>query len=151
MKGLPKTRFVIAILLIVGSVAYLMFSGVKNSMVYYYGLSELHAKSTELAGSGVRLTGLVSAGTIERDNLSSTVNFSLYEKSSGKSMPIRYQGVIPDTFKDDAEVVVEGVYRPEESYFLATTLLAKCPSKYEAQGEEHPEEISLQNRVPSQQ
>ena len=40
-------------------------------------------------------------------------------------------GIIPDTFVDEADVVVEGARRPD-GVFEATTLLAKCPSKYES-------------------
>ena len=41
----------------------------------------------------------------------------------------------PDMFKDGAEVVVEGrlQYHETETVFLADNLLAKCPSKFEAQ------------------
>ena len=48
------------------------------------------------------------------------------------------------TFKDNSEVVVEGAYDSNEELFHATVLLAKCPSKYEALGEEHPESIPIE-------
>ena len=39
-------------------------------------------------------------------------------------------GIIPDTFTDSVDVVVEGRYN-REGTFVATTLLAKCASRYE--------------------
>ncbi len=45
-----------------------------------------------------------------------------------------YHGVVPDTFMENSEVVVEGSIRSE--VFEAHTLLAKCPSKYEALADE---------------
>ena len=49
----------------------------------------------------------------------------------GRELPVRYHGIIPDTFVDDADVVVEGALGADGT-FAAHTLLAKCPSKYEA-------------------
>jgi cytochrome c-type biogenesis protein CcmE len=46
-------------------------------------------------------------------------------------MLVAYHGIIPDTFVDDAAVVVEGQLQ-DDGTFRAHTLLAKCPSKYEA-------------------
>ena len=57
---------------------------------------------------------------------------------------VHYKGVIPDTFKEEADVVLEGVLIPkgstgsagvvaQEDRFEARTLFAKCPSKYEAE------------------
>ncbi len=47
------------------------------------------------------------------------------------SLPVNYHGIIPDTFVDGADVVVEGRLG-EDGTFVAHTMLAKCPSKYEA-------------------
>ncbi len=97
----------------------------------------------ENPGKGIRVSGYVSSGTIKRDESASRVGFLVYDKNSDQTLPVVYQGIIPDTFSDDAEVVVEGNYRTEEGVFHANVLLAKCPSKYEAQGDEHPEGIPL--------
>ena len=43
----------------------------------------------------------------------------------------------PDSFKADVQVILEGKYTPEGNLFKATTLLVKCPSRYE--GEVAPE------------
>ncbi len=50
----------------------------------------------------------------------------------GKTMPVTYKGVVPDSFQPGAEVILEGKLR-EEGGFAATTMLAKCASKYEPQ------------------
>ncbi len=47
-----------------------------------------------------------------------------------QSYPVVYRGVIPDTFTDSADVVVDGRLGPDGT-FRATTLLAKCASRYE--------------------
>ena len=47
------------------------------------------------------------------------------------TLAVYYRGIIPDTFVDGADVVVEGQLQPD-GVFAAHTLLAKCPSKYES-------------------
>jgi cytochrome c-type biogenesis protein CcmE len=140
---MPHLKFVIVGALIVGAISYLMFSGINDSMVYYYTVSEALEMAQELDDRGIRVAGYVQAGTIHKDNAQSRVEFLVFEKESDRTLPVIYQGIIPDTFKDNAEVLVEGMYRPEEGIFHANVLLAKCPSKYEAQGPEHPEDIPI--------
>jgi cytochrome c-type biogenesis protein CcmE len=45
-------------------------------------------------------------------------------------LPVRYNGVLPDMFAADRDVIVEG--KVEGGVFHAKTLLTTCPSKYES-------------------
>jgi cytochrome c-type biogenesis protein CcmE len=45
--------------------------------------------------------------------------------------PVVYRGIAPDTFTDSVDVVVEGRLG-RDGTFQATTLLAKCASRYES-------------------
>ena len=79
------------------------------------------------------LTMLVGArvvhGTVVRDPSGKQVTFDM---SDGKATyKVDYRGLIPDTFSDSVDVVVEGRLG-EDGVFHATTLLAKCASRYEA-------------------
>lgn len=132
---MPHMKFVVAGGLILGTIGYLMFSGINDSMVYYYSVPEVLAKAPELYGQGIRVSGHVDEGSIERDPSRSRVAFRVIDKTTEKTIPVVYEGIIPDTFKEHAEVVVEGRYGESDQTFHATTLLAKCPSKYEAQVE----------------
>ncbi len=67
--------------------------------------------------------------------------FTTVNKLSGASMKVKYNGIVPDTFKEDSEVVVEGAWDSASGEFEASVLLAKCPSKYESRGDEHPEDL----------
>ena len=55
----------------------------------------------------------------------------LLQRFQRGTMSNRYHGIVPDTFVDNADVVVEGRLAGDGT-FEAHTLLAKCPSKYEA-------------------
>ena len=46
-------------------------------------------------------------------------------------MTATYKGVVPDTFKNDAEVVLKGTLSPEGFSVAPNGVMAKCPSKYE--------------------
>jgi cytochrome c-type biogenesis protein CcmE len=43
-----------------------------------------------------------------------------------------YTGIVPDTFKDEAEVVLKGKLTPTGFHTDPNGVTAKCPSKYEA-------------------
>ena len=132
-------RFVIGFCLIGAAVVVLIARANRSNMVYYVTVSELLAKG---GGShpGLRVAGKVVPGTVQRQQMNLQ-----FQMTDGKAaIPIRYQGVVPDTFTEDGEVVVEGRY-VSGGTFEATFLMAKCPSKYEAapgqpQGK-HPEGI----------
>jgi cytochrome c-type biogenesis protein CcmE len=143
MRRIPHAKFLIAGALIIGTICFLMFSGIDDAMVYYYTVSEVQSAGQELSGKGIRISGHVQPGSIRQSNNGTVVDFEVYERSTGKTILVSYTGLIPDTFKDDAEVVVEGVYDPLNPTFRANTLLAKCPSKYEGRADQHPEDVPV--------
>jgi len=144
MRRIPHIKFLVAGGLIIGTICFLMYSGIDNTMVYYYTVSEAQSEGQKLTGKGIRISGHVQPGSVRKADDGTTVDFEVYEKTTGLAIQVTYSGLIPDTFKDNAEVVVEGVYDARDPSFKATTLLAKCPSKYEGQGDEHPDDIPVE-------
>jgi cytochrome c-type biogenesis protein CcmE len=130
---------------IVASMGFLLVVGMNRpgGMAYYLSVSEF-VQSADRATSDFRVNGKVEDGSIERMPTGQDVSFQMTDGSN--YLAVSYHGVIPDTFVDGADVVVEGQLRAD-GVFQAHTLLAKCPSKYEAEGdasvEHHPEEIPL--------
>ena len=124
-------KYAVLALVLIGAVSYLFISGMRDSMVYYLTLEEL-SLTPPAPGDGVRLAGWIKDGSITGSALEGEVSFTITD--GARELPVRYAGQVPDTFEDGAEVIVEGVFRglPE---FSASTLLAKCPSKYEAKYE----------------
>jgi len=127
--GLQRRQVLIAVLIVAGALGYLVFSGMQDTMVFYYTVSEVAAQSTALAEQPLRVAGKVVAGTIE---VSSTDHldrrFVIHE--GGERMTVVYRGVTPDTLVDDSDAVVEGRLGTD-GVFHATMVMAKCPSKYE--------------------
>jgi len=127
-----RTKFIIGGSLVLVTVGYLMASGIKDTGVYYLTPSELAAKVASdhsFYNVGVKMGARVVKGTITRDVATQTITFRASD--GAHSYPIVYHGLAPDTFTDDVDVVVEGRLEPDGT-FHATTLLAKCGSRYEA-------------------
>ena len=66
----------------------------------------------------------------------STSRFTFYLiDEGGKECKVVLDGAAPNNFELATSVVAKGRF-VDEGYFHATELLTKCPSKYEAQGEQ---------------
>jgi cytochrome c-type biogenesis protein CcmE len=113
------------------SMAFLIAVGVNRGGVYYLTVSEFLGQTPPPEGD-FRVNGTVVSGSIERLPSGMEVRFVMTDGS--RSVPVRYHGIVPDTFVDQAAVVVEGRL-VEDGTFVAHKLLAKCPSKYEAADE----------------
>lgn len=120
-------KIAIAVVVFVLAGAYLAYSGARSSMAYYLTVGELLDRVATVGQSDIRLSGTVQDGTIARDPVAGTLAFLVTDGT--RKLPVRYQGVVPDAFKDGAQVVVEG--RFDGQTFVAARLFAKCPSKFE--------------------
>jgi len=108
--------------------AYLGYTGARSSIAYYLTVGELLDRGAALTGSDIRLSGKVVADGMRWDQVSGNLRFVVTDGT--RSLPVRYRGVVPDTFRPGADVVVEG--RFDGQAFTAERLFAKCPSKFEA-------------------
>jgi cytochrome c-type biogenesis protein CcmE len=126
-----RTKFIIGGILVLGTAGYLMASSIGETGMYYLTPGELTAKikgDSTFYNTGVKMGARVVPGTIDRDPGGRAVSFSVTD--GAEVIPVTYRGVIPDTFTDSVDVVVEGRYH-RDGTFVATTLLAKCASRYE--------------------
>lgn len=125
-------RLILITLAVIGSVAWLILSGVKQTGLQYMSVTELAQLTAPPKSGGFRLDGKVAAGTVKYDQRVPRLTFAM---TDGKeSIGIVYDGLMPDAFGDGREVVVEGTYRHADRTLHASKLVTKCPSKYEAEG-----------------
>ena len=127
----PRTKFLIGGVLVLGTAGFLMASSIKDTAVYYLTPGELSAKTVSdptFYDTGVKLGARVVPGSIKREPGGKQVAFSITDGS--KTYNVIYRGITPDTFTDGVDVVVEGRL-DRAGTFHATTLLAKCASRYE--------------------
>lgn len=126
-----RTKFLIGGLLVLSTSGYLMASSIESTAMYYLTPTELAAKvgaDDSFHDTGLRVGARVVSGTIERDPGGKSVAFVMTD--GARTYPVRYRGIIPDTFTDSVDVVVEGRLR-RDGVFQATVLTAKCASRYE--------------------
>ena len=130
-----KSKFFIGVLLIVGAVGYLIYTGIRETSTYYLTLEEFLPKREAFANEGVRIAGRVQAGSIRWDPKDLRLSFVLGPFKEGAKeqtagVPVRYQGILPDMFAEGRDVIVEGRY-DAGSTLAAKTIMTSCPSKYE--------------------
>jgi cytochrome c-type biogenesis protein CcmE len=116
--------------LIVVSLAYLAYTGVRESKSYYVTIKELQEMGDSAYSKRLRVAGNVQPGSIKRSG--TNVQFSLVE--SDKLLPVIYSSTEPppDTFKDNSQALAEGNFG-RDGIFHASQLQAKCASKYAPQ------------------
>ena len=124
MKSASK-KFLFPTLLIILAVGYLITSTTSQTLVYYYSVEEVQSQLSSLQSRSIRISG--KAEGIETQGRE--CRFQVVGEQ--ESLAVVYYGLLPDTFKEGAEVVVEGRWDPARQHLEATTVLAKCPSKYE--------------------
>ena len=138
-KRAPRPRrrklpwgFLIAGVAIAGAIAYLVIANTGSSAEYYMTIKELHTCAPSCDSRSVRVAGWVVPNTIQRDDKTQVVHFTVSDtQAAGSSaMAVVYGGVVPDIFKSGIQVVVEG--HIVNGVFQASNLLAKCPSKFQS-------------------
>jgi cytochrome c-type biogenesis protein CcmE len=121
-------KFGVGIGIILGTLIALGWVGVKESKTYYHTISELPGLSQTEMHQHMRVSGNVAPGSIQ--HMTGSIDFVLIEDN--RRLPVSYTGTdpLPDTFKDDAQALVEGKLGAD-GRFTADLVSAKCASKYE--------------------
>ena len=126
---LRKKKFFIGGIIVFLAVGYLGYTGFMGAATYYYGVSQLIEEGNSIYGDMVRVNGRVVPGSIEQEPAEDILKFTLIDLNGKKSLPVIYQGAVPDTFTAGNEVVIEGIL-DSSRIFQAYTLMPKCPSRY---------------------
>ncbi len=103
----------------------LVLSAMRSSIVFFQSPTDV-VEHQLAPGTRIRIGGLVKTGSVERgDNL--RIRFDV---TDGKhDIPVRYQGIVPDLFREGQGVVAEGKLEPGGT-FVADTVLAKHDERY---------------------
>ena len=121
----PRTRRglgIAAALAVLALAAGLVLAALEDSVVYFYGPTELAAKP--LDGRRIRVGGLVAEGSVETDG-----HRKMFTVSDGATeMRVAFDGVLPDLFREGQGVVAEGVY--DGRTFRAESVLARHDETY---------------------
>jgi cytochrome c-type biogenesis protein CcmE len=149
MKG--KGKFFLGVLLVVGAVGYLIFTGIRETSTYYLTIEEFLPQREALANEGVRVAGRVQVGSVQWNPKDLQLKFMLgpFKEEVGSQpagVPVAYQGILPDMFTEGRDVIVEGRYEAG-NVLIAKTLMTSCPSKYEAEKSGQQSAVSGQQSI----
>lgn len=121
--------FAIVALAVAGTaLAYISFSDMEESMVYYWSPTELLAQEDRYNHT-VRLGGQVEPDSIVWDKDAQTVQFVVTDGEN--TVPVFSQGNPPQMFRSNIGVVVEGQLQPD-GVFQTSQILVKHSNEYKA-------------------
>ena len=120
-----KLRLFVALsaaVLLAGALVYTSFSASTQAKEP----SELIAASEP--GRSYELTGKVVKDSVDKDG--ERLTFEVRDREGTAKLPVTYEGVVPDPFREGREVIVSGTL--EKGTFVAErdSLITKCPSKF---------------------
>ena len=146
-----KTKIAMTVAIVVGGIAYMIFTTVRSgdALEYYKHVDEVMADPDAWKGKRLQLHGNVVGGSVVKKEDTLDFRFALHR--AGRWVDVTYNGLLPDSFKECREAVVKGKMAGART-FRATTISAKCPSKYDGKrqagvcGERHRTEVMAQRR-----
>lgn len=110
-------------LALLGTAVALVLNAFNSNLVFFYSPTQVAAQEAP-TGRTFRLGGLVESGSVKRDG----VKVSFLVTDTAKTVPVVYQGILPDLFKEGKGVVAQGQLR--EGVFQAREVLAKHDENY---------------------
>jgi cytochrome c-type biogenesis protein CcmE len=121
---LRRAAIALGILSAVGVAAGLILNAFNSNLVFFYTPTQI-ADHEAPQGRSFRVGGLVQAGSVKRDGV--TVRFMVTD--TAKVVAVRYEGVLPDLFKEGKGVVAQGQLE-SDGVFVAREVLAKHDENY---------------------
>ena len=107
----------------VGAIVALVLTAFQSNLVFFYSPSQVASAEAPTART-FRLGGMVVDGSVQRAG----TQVSFLVTDTAKTVPVRYEGILPDLFKEGKGVVAQG--RLEGGTFVAREVLAKHDENY---------------------
>ena len=123
-------KIVATVVVLVAAFVGLMYMTLREGTEYYKHVDEVMTTPQQWEGKRLQLHGFVVPGSIYIKP--STLEYKFKVQNKGYVVDASYKGVVPDTFKDDSEVVLKGQLTGQGFHTESNGIMAKCPSKYEA-------------------
>jgi cytochrome c-type biogenesis protein CcmE len=131
-----RNKFLLGGVLVLSTASYLMASSIDETATYY----------PRFVKNGVKVGARVVSGSIVREPSGRSVMFKMTDGT--KTYDVKHTGIVPDTFTDGVDVVVEGRLDANGT-FQSTILLAKCASRYENAPDKYPDTPGYKQGMPA--
>ncbi len=123
-------RVLLTVLFVGGTLGFMFYSTLSKETEYYKHVDEVMNNPQSWYGKRLKLHGFVVDKSIMVNDQTLEYRFAI--ENNGKVVNTAFKGVVPDTFKSGAEIVVSG--HLDSAGFHADNMTAKCPSKYDPAG-----------------
>ena len=117
--------WVVVLVLVLITCTVLVVNALRNNMVFFHTPTEVRADKVAV-DKYVRVGGLVKPGTLVKHKGSVQIDFDLVD--DWDSIPVSYEGLLPDLFGEGQGAVLEGEWNGER--FIATRVFAKHDENY---------------------
>jgi cytochrome c-type biogenesis protein CcmE len=122
-------KIALTCLVLTAALGGLMYTTLAEGTEYYIHVDEVMQDPAAWTGKRLQLHGFV-ADLRQRPN---TLDYKFNVQFNGKVMAATYTGIVPDTFKNESEVVLKGKLSGDGFAVEPNGVMAKCPSKYNPQ------------------
>ncbi len=111
------------VVLVIAAAAALILNAFQSNLVFFFSPTQIESKEAPVNRT-FRLGGLVVAGSVKRSGVA--VDFMVTD--TAKSVPVHFEGILPDLFKEGKGVVAQG--KLQDGVFVAKEVLAKHDENY---------------------
>lgn len=123
-------KIAVTVVVLLSAMGGLLWYSLQQDTAYYKHVDEVMASPDQWQGKSLQLHGFVVKGTWKQKP--NTLEYIFDVANKGKVVRAAYTGILPDTFKDEAEVVLKGRLTGDAHFSVEPNgVMAKCPSKYE--------------------
>ena len=119
-----RFALIAGVLLVLVAIVALVLNAFRSNMVFFYTPTQIAAGEAP-KDRAFRLGGLVQAGSLRREGI--TAHFIVTD--TARSVPVRFDGTLPDLFKEGKGVVAQGTLGADGA-FSAREVLAKHDENY---------------------
>ena len=127
-----RTKFVIGGAAILAALIALSVQGLQEMTVFFYTPQEVLASPSKFEDKTIRIGALVQKDSVEWNAKAIQLSFNITEDGN-EFVPVIYDGVKPDLFREGQGVVVEGKMKGPR--FEANQLLVKHSEEYTVESE----------------
>jgi cytochrome c-type biogenesis protein CcmE len=111
------------VVLVIAAAAALILNAFQSNLVFFFSPTQIESKEAPVNRT-FRLGGLVVAGSVKRTGVA--VDFQVTD--TAKTVPVHFEGILPDLFKEGKGVVAQG--KLQDGVFVAKEVLAKHDENY---------------------
>jgi len=122
-------KIALTCLVLTAALGGLLYATLDEGTEYYMHVDEVMQDPAAWHGKRLQLHGFV-ADLRQRPN---TLDYKFNVQFKGKVIQATYTGVVPDTFKNESEVVLKGRLSGDGFAVEPNGVMAKCPSRYNPQ------------------